>query len=41
MFIHLYELAKSLEDKETMRFYEEILEIFEKHHINDHIEWKR
>lgn len=41
MFIHLYELAKSLGDTETMRFCEEILETFEKHHINDHIEWKR
>lgn len=41
MFIHLYELAKSLGDTETLRFCEEILEIFEKRHINDHIEWKR
>lgn len=41
MFIHLYELAKSLGDIETMHFCEEILEIFEKHNINDHIEWKR
>jgi 5-methylcytosine-specific restriction endonuclease McrA len=41
MFIHLYELAKSLGDKETMDFCRDILEIFEKHHINDHIEWVR
>ncbi len=41
MFIHLYELSKSLGDTETMRFCEEILETFEKHHINDHIEWQR
>lgn len=41
MFIHLYELAKSLGDTETLRFCEEILEVFEKRHINDHIEWKR
>lgn len=41
MFIHLYELAKSLEDYETMRFCEEILQVFEQHHVNDHIEWKR
>ncbi|MFB3851980.1 MAG: HNH endonuclease [Acidobacteriota bacterium] len=41
MFIHLYNLAKSLNDEKTMRFCEEILEAFEKHHINDHIEWKR
>jgi len=41
MFIHLYELSKELGDKNTMQFCEEILETFEKHHINDHIEWKR
>lgn len=41
MFIHLYELAKSLGDTETMHFCKEILETFERHHINDHIEWKR
>lgn len=41
MFIHLYELAKSLNDEQTMRFCKEVLESFEKHHINDHIEWKR
>ncbi len=41
MFIHLYELAKSLRDEKTMHFCEEILETFEKHHIDDHIEWKR
>jgi hypothetical protein len=41
MFIHLYELAKSLGDRDTMLFCQEILEIFEQHHVNDHIEWKR
>ncbi|OGO05178.1 MAG: HNH endonuclease [Chloroflexi bacterium RBG_13_56_8] len=41
MFIRLYELSKSLGDEETMRFCEEILETFTKHHINDHIEWDR
>ncbi len=40
MFIRLYELAKSLNDKEMQRFCSEILATFEKHHINDHIEWK-
>lgn len=40
MFIRLYELAKSLGDTDLMRFCEEILETFEKYHINDHIEWK-
>lgn len=41
MFIHLYELANSLNDEETIHFCQEILETFEKHHINDHIEWKQ
>ena len=41
MFIHLYELSKEIGDKNTMRFCEEVLETFEKHHVNDHIEWKR
>jgi len=41
MFIHLYETAKVLNDLETMHFCEEILATFEKHHINDHIEWKK
>lgn len=40
MFIHLYELSKEIGDKNTMRFCEEVLETFEKHHVNDHIEWK-
>ena len=41
MFIRLYDLAKSLGDEETMRFCQEVLETFERHHLNDHIEWKR
>jgi len=41
MFIHLYELSKEIGDKNTMRFCEEVLETFEKHHVNDHIEWNR
>jgi len=40
MFIHLYELAKSLGDKATMEFCRDVLETFEKHHINEHIDWK-
>lgn len=32
---------KTLGDEETMRFCEDVLETYEKHHINDHIEWKR
>ena len=41
MFIRLYEMAKSLEDIETMNFCSEILEVFEKNNINGHIEWKK
>ena len=41
MFIRLYELAKQQNDKETMEFCEDILETFEKHGINGHIEWKK
>ncbi|MBF2057958.1 MAG: HNH endonuclease [Cyanobacterium sp. T60_A2020_053] len=41
MFIRLYDLAQSIEDRETMNFCEEILEVFEKNNINGHIEWKK
>ncbi len=40
MFIHLYELVKSLGDEKTLRFCEDILKTFEKHQINDRIEWQ-
>lgn len=41
LFIRLYELAKSINDKETEKFCVEILEVFEKHNINGHIVWKK
>jgi HNH endonuclease len=41
MFIHLYELAKLNNDPELKKFCVEILEVFEKNHINGHIDWKR
>jgi len=41
MFIRLYELAKSQDDKDLMKFCAEILEVFEKNGINGHIEWVR
>jgi hypothetical protein len=41
MFIRLYELEKQQEDKETMDFCADVLETFERHNINGHIEWKR
>ena len=41
MFIRLYELSRSVEDHETRDFCLDILEVFEKHNIDDHIKWKR
>jgi len=41
MFIRLYELAKSIGDKETQKFCADILEVFEKSGVNGHIEWKK
>jgi 5-methylcytosine-specific restriction endonuclease McrA len=41
MFIHLYELAKSLGDNETQIFCTEILEVFERNGVNGHIVWKK
>ena len=41
MFIRLYELAKSENNVETMKFCEDVLSIFDEHNINGHIEWKK
>ena len=41
MFIRLYELTKSKNEQELEIFCKEILEVFEKHDINGHIEWKK
>ena len=41
MFIRLYELSRSVEDHETRDFCLDILEVFEKHNIDDHIKWRR
>ncbi len=41
MFIRLYELAISVGDHEMEDFCRHILEVFEEHDINGHIEWKR
>jgi len=41
MFIRLYNLAKVSNDLKTMKFCEDVLETFEKHNINGHIEWKK
>jgi HNH endonuclease len=41
MFIRLYELAKSHDDLPIQQFCIEILDVFDKHKINGHIEWKK
>ena len=41
MFIRLYEVAKQEGNEELMRFCEDILETYERHGINGHIEWNR
>ena len=41
MFIRLYELAKSMNDKNLEEFCADILAVFEKHNMNGHIEWKK
>ena len=41
MFIRLWKVAKSIGDKETMKFCEAILKTFEKFNINGHIEWNK
>jgi HNH endonuclease len=41
MFIRLYELAKTQNDQEIVDFCSDVLETFERHGINGHIEWKK
>lgn len=41
MFIRLYELAKSENNLELMKFCEDVLKTYEKHNINGHIVWKK
>lgn len=41
MFIRLYELAKSDNNTELMKFCADVLETYEKHDINGHIVWKK
>lgn len=41
LFIRLYELAKSQNDQELLKFSSDILEVFEKNNMNGHIIWKR
>lgn len=41
MFIRLYELAKNNNDKELIKFCEDVLQVYEKNNINGHIVWKK
>lgn len=41
MFIHLYELSKIEGNKELEKFCIDILDTFERHNINGHIEWDK
>ena len=41
MFIRLYELAKKNNDKELLKFCEDVLKVYEKNNINGHIVWKK
>lgn len=41
MFIRLYELAKSENNKPLFNFCKNVLEVYEKHNINGHIIWKK
>ena len=41
MVIRLYELAKKNNDKELLKFCEDVLKVYEKNNINGHIVWKK
>ncbi len=41
MFIRLYELAKSENNPELVKFCADVLETYEKHNINGHIVWNK
>ncbi len=41
MFIRLYELAKFENNEKLIKFCSDILQVFEAHNINGHIEWKK
>lgn len=41
MFIRLYDLAKASGDEKLVKFFSEILEVFEKNDMNGHIVWNR
>lgn len=41
MFVRLYDLARKKSNNELKSFCAEILEVYEKHNINGHIEWEK
>lgn len=41
MFINLYKQLVELGGKKLAKFYETVLEIYEKQNINSHVKWKR
>ena len=41
MFIRMLESAKEANDRGLVAFLEDVLEVYEKHHINGHIVWKK
>lgn len=41
MFMRLYKLAKEQENQILQKFCAEILEVFEKNNIKEHIEWTK
>lgn len=41
MFVNMYNSAKKIGDNETLNFCIDILDVYEKRHIDDHIVWKR
>lgn len=41
LFVTMYDTAKKSQDTETLRFCTDILNVFEKHGVDDHISWKK
>jgi len=41
MFLELYRLAKISREESLIKFFTEILEVYEKNNMNGHIEWKK
>ena len=41
MFIRMLESAKKANENELVAFLEDVLKVYEKHHINGHIIWKK